>query len=44
MKVVGVIFILMLFCIIGFESGFTGFRGFFSVGHCLSWCAQQPVV
>jgi hypothetical protein len=27
-----------------FESGFPGFRGFFSVGNWLSWCAQQPVV
>jgi hypothetical protein len=27
-----------------FESGFTGFRGFFSVGHWLRRCAQQPVV
>jgi hypothetical protein len=27
-----------------FESGFTGFIGFFSIGYCLSWCAQQPVV
>ena len=42
--VLRVIFILMLSCIIGFEPGFTGFRGFFSVWHWLSWCAQQPVV
>jgi hypothetical protein len=27
-----------------FESGFTRFRGFFSVGHWLSWCALQPVI
>jgi hypothetical protein len=26
-----VIFILILSCIIGFESGFSGFRGFFSL-------------
>ena len=24
-----------------FESGFTGFRGFFSVGPWFRWCAQQ---
>jgi hypothetical protein len=27
-----------------FESGFSGFRGIFSVGHWFRWCAQQPVV
>jgi len=27
-----------------FESGFTGFRGFFSIGYCHSWCALQLVV
>ena len=25
-----------------FESGFTGFQGFFSVGPWFRWCAQQP--
>ena len=27
-----------------YESGFSGFRGFFSVGHWFRWCAQQHVV
>jgi hypothetical protein len=29
--IAGVIFILILSCIIGFESGFTGFRGFLAL-------------
>jgi hypothetical protein len=27
-----------------FESGFTGFRGFYSIGRWFRWCAQQPIV
>jgi hypothetical protein len=27
-----------------FESGFTGFTGFFSVELWFRWCAQQPIV
>jgi len=44
LKDVGVIFILLLSCIIGFKSGFSGFRGFLSVGSMFGWCAPQPVV
>jgi hypothetical protein len=27
-----------------FESGFSGFRGFFSIGRWVRWCAHQPIV